>query len=146
MIATFLFVNFVFERNFDSLLLKRLEEFMPSTAILFGRLLILVGIIGYGYGMYNGNPSLTALIPAAFGLVMMILGHFAESKVNLRKHLMHVAVVIGLLGFLMPIGRILSKITDFSFTFATVMLLSMAILCLVFVLLCVKSFTTARKS
>ncbi len=119
---------------------------MPSTAILFGRLLILVGIIGYGYGMYNGNPSLTALIPAAFGLILMILGHLAVSKDNLRKHLMHVAVIVGLVGFLMPIGRIFSKISDFSLNFGTSMLLAMAILCLLFVVLCVKSFIAARKS
>jgi hypothetical protein len=119
---------------------------MPSTAILFGRLLILVGIIGYGYGMYNDNASLTAMIPAAFGLILMILGHIAASKENLRKHLMHAAVIVGVIGFLMPVGRIMSKIADFSLTFATAMLLSMAILCLVFVLLCVKSFVESRKS
>jgi hypothetical protein len=118
---------------------------MPSTAILFGRLLILVGIIGYGYGMYNDNASLTAMIPAVFGLVLMILGHLAASKENLRKHLMHAAVVVGLLGFIIPMGRILSKVSDFSLTFASTMILSMAILCLVFVLLCVKSFIAARK-
>jgi hypothetical protein len=119
---------------------------MPSTAILFGRLLIFVGIIGYGYGMYNDNPSLTAMIPAVFGLVLMILGHLAKSKDNIRKHLMHVAVVVGLIGFLMPVGRIVSKISDFSFTFATAMLLSMATLCLLFVIFCVKSFIAARKN
>jgi hypothetical protein len=119
---------------------------MPSTAILFGRLLILVGIIGYGYGMYNNNASLTAMIPAVFGLILMLLGHLAKSKENIRKHLMHVAVIVGLIGFLMPVGRIMSKISEFSFTFATAMLLSMAILCLVFVLLCVKSFVESRKS
>jgi hypothetical protein len=119
---------------------------MPSTAILFGRLLIILGIIGYGYGMYNANASPTALIPAIFGLILMILGHFAKSKENLRKHLMHAAVVVGLLGFIMPIGRILSKISDFSLSFATSMLLAMAILCLTFVILCVNSFIAARKA
>ncbi len=135
---------------FGNIVLIQLFNFvrrnMPSTAILFGRLLILVGIIGYGYGMYNANASLTAMIPAVFGLVLMLLGHLAKSKENIRKHLMHLAVIVGLVGFLMPAGRILSKISDFSLNFATSMLLSMAILCFLFVVLCVKSFIAARKS
>ena len=38
---------------------------MPSTAIVSGILLILVGIAGYAIGVVNDNASLTAMIPAA---------------------------------------------------------------------------------
>ena len=119
---------------------------MPNTSILFGRLLIILGIIGYGYGMYAGNASPTALIPAGFGLILMILGHVSKAKENLRKHLMHVAVLVGLLGFIIPTWRILSKISDFSLSFASVMLISMAVICLAFVVLCVQSFISARQA
>lgn len=119
---------------------------MPNTAILFGRLLILLGIIGYGYGIYVGNASLTALIPAIFGLVLMVLGHISNAKENLRKHLMHVAVLVGLVGFIVPLVRIVPKLGDFQFTFAAAMLISMSLLCLAFVGLCVKSFIDARRS
>ena len=119
---------------------------MPNIAILFGRLLILLGIIGYGYGMYTGNASLTALIPAGFGLVLMILGHASNARENLRKHLMHVAVLVGVIGFAIPTWRILSKISEFSLTFASAMLISMAVLCLAFVVLCVNSFVNARRA
>lgn len=119
---------------------------MPTTAILFGRLLIILGIIAYGYGIYSGNASPTALIPAGFGLILLILGHLSNAKENLRKHLMHVAVLVGLIGFIIPIWRLLSKISDFSLTFASTILISMAVICLVFVLLCVKSFIDARKA
>lgn len=119
---------------------------MPTTAIWFGRLLILLGIIGYGYGYTSGSASLTSLIPAGFGLILMVLGHISAAKESLRKHLMHVAVLVGLLGFLIPAGRILSKISDFSLTFASMMLISMAVICLAFVVLCVKSFIDARRS
>ena len=118
---------------------------MPTTSVWFGRLLIILGLIGYGYGLYNGNASPTALIPAIFGVILMILGHLAQSKENLRKHLMHGAVIVGLLGFILPLGRILSNISNFSLTFASTMLISMALLCLVFVILCVKSFMDARR-
>jgi hypothetical protein len=119
---------------------------MPNIAILFGRLLIILGIIGYGYGMYAGNASPTALIPAGFGLILMILGHVSKAKENLRKHLMHVAVLVGLIGFLVPAWRIVSKLNDFSLSFASVMLISMALICLAFVVLCVKSFINARQA
>ncbi len=119
---------------------------MPTTAILFGRLLILLGIIGYGYGFYSGNASPTALIPAGFGLILMILGHLSNAKENLRKHLMHVAVLIGVIGFAIPAWRILSKISDFSLTFTSTMLILMAVICLTFVALCVKSFSNARQN
>jgi hypothetical protein len=119
---------------------------MPSTSVWFGRLLIILGLVGYGYGLYNGNASPTALIPAVFGVILMILGHIAQSKENLRKHLMHGAVIVGLLGFILPLGRIFSNISNFSLTFASTMLISMSVICLLFVILCVKSFIEARKN
>jgi hypothetical protein len=119
---------------------------MPSTAITFGILLILVGLIGYGYGLMTGSASFTALIPAAFGVVLAILGFAANANENLRKHIMHAAVLVGLVGFLIPAWRIFSKIGDFTLNFASAMLISMALICLVFVALCVKSFIDARRS
>ena len=118
---------------------------MPSTAIWFGRLLILVGAVGYGYGFYNGNASFTALIPAAFGIVLMLLGHLASNE-SMRKHLMHAAVVVALLGFILPFGRIMSKISEFTLNAAAVSQLAMAIICLIFVVLAVRSFIAARAS
>lgn len=119
---------------------------MPYTAIKFGRVLVLIGIIGYAFGYYNGYASPTALIPAVFGAVLMILGYVARAKDNLRKHLMHVAVIIGLLGFLASAGRLLSKITEISMSAAVVSQIAMAAVCLIFVLVCVKSFMNARSN
>jgi hypothetical protein len=82
---------------------------MPKTALWSGRLLILVGIIGYAYGLYIGAASLTAFIPAAFGVVLMALGYMAGSVESMRKHLMHLAVIIGLLGFLAALGGCSAK-------------------------------------
>jgi hypothetical protein len=119
---------------------------MPSTSVWFGRLLVLLGIIGYSYGLFNGNASPTALIPAFFGAVLMLLGHLAQSKESLRKHLMHGAVLIGLVGFLITAGRLLSKIGDLSMSAAVISQAVMSLLCLVFVILCVKSFIDTRKN
>ena len=119
---------------------------MPNTAISIGRLLVALGIAGYGYGMYNGNPSLTAFIPAAFGIVLMICGHLSTAKESWRKHLMHLAVIFALLGFILPVGRLVSKFSDLTLSAAVVSQLFMAVLCLVFVVLGVRSFAAARQN
>jgi hypothetical protein len=119
---------------------------MPNYAIWFGRLLVLVGIIGYAYGMYNGNASLTALIPAVFGIVLMVLGHISQAKEPMRKLLMHVAMLLGALGFLLPAGRLLSKIGEISMNAAVISQIAMAAICLIFVILGIRSFIDARRS
>lgn len=120
---------------------------MPSTAITFGRILILIGVAGYLYGMFMSEyASLTALIPAAFGIILLVLGHISKAKDNLRKHLMHVAVLVGLLGFLASAGRLISKISEITLSAAYISQIAMALTCLAFVILCVRSFIEARKS
>ncbi|MET0753775.1 MAG: hypothetical protein ABWZ66_10400 [Pyrinomonadaceae bacterium] len=118
---------------------------MPSTSIACGALLILVGIIGYVYGMTNNAASVTALIPAFFGIVLVMLGILAMLIENIRKHLMHAAVIIGLIGFIVPFGRLLSKISSITLSAAVISQIAMALICLVFVILCVKSFIDARR-
>jgi preprotein translocase subunit Sss1 len=119
---------------------------MPSTAIACGILLILIGIIGYVYGMMNGNASPTALIPAAFGLILAILGAAARAKESLRMHLMHAAVLVGLIGFVIPAWRVLSNLGNLSLSAAVILQIAMALVSLIFVILCVKSFIAARRS
>jgi hypothetical protein len=119
---------------------------MPSTSIYSGGLLILLGIFGYGYGLTTEKASVTALIPAFFGILMVIFGLIANSKENLRKHLMHASVLVALLGFLASGGRLLSKFSDISVTMAYVSQILMALICLIFVILSVNSFIAARKS
>lgn len=119
---------------------------MPNISIICGSLLVIIGFIGYGYGLMNENASLTALIPAAFGFVLEILGFVAKSSEPLRKQLMHAAVIVALLGFIMTAGRLLMKISTFSLGAAALSQLSMAIVCLVFVVLAVRSFIAARSN
>lgn len=119
---------------------------MPSAAIVSGILLILLGIIGYVFSLFDGNTSLTALIPAAFGLILAGLGYAAKSKEDLRKHLMHAAVLVALLGFLIPAWRIFSQISRVILSLAIISQFAMALICLVFVILSVKSFIDARRS
>ena len=109
-------------------------------------LLSLIGIAGYAYGMMNGNASLTALIPSAFGTVLEGLGFVAKSNEGLRKHLMHAAVLVALIGFLATAGRLASKFSELTMTPAIVAQIAMAAVCLIFVVLAVGSFIAARRS
>lgn len=117
---------------------------MPATSVIFGIMLIAVGAAGYIYAMQNGNASMTALIPAAFGLVLALAGAAAMAMENLRKHLMHLASAVALLGFILTAGRLLMKIGDLEWSPAVMSQMSMAAICLVFVLLAVRSFAAAR--
>ena len=119
---------------------------MPSTAIVSGILLILVGIAGYAIGVVNDNASLTAMIPAAFGLLLLILGFVAKSRENLRKHLMHAAVLVGLLGFIIPTARLVSGWSKLSVSPAVLSQALMGLICLFFVILSIQSFVNARRN
>jgi prolipoprotein diacylglyceryltransferase len=123
---------------------------MPSTSIIFGALLILLGILSYVYVLTTPNPSPTALIPAFFGIVLVLLGVVARAKENLRKHLMHAAVIVALLGFLGTVSSFLKIPSLFEGTaarpVAVVAQLITAIICLVFIILSVRSFIDARKN
>jgi len=119
---------------------------MPTTSITSGVLLILVGIAGYAFSLIDGNKSWTALIPAAFGVLLVALGAAARSNEGLRKHLMHAAVLIGLVGFLIPAWRLVSRFNDLTVSLAVLSQAAMALICLFFGILCVQSFITARRN
>ena len=76
----------------------------------------------------------------------MIFGFIAKSNENLRKHVMHAAVLAALVGFLIPAYRVLSRIGDFTMNLANFSQIAMALICLVFVILSVKSFIDARRN
>ncbi|MEI6416520.1 MAG: hypothetical protein WCO92_02235, partial [Verrucomicrobiota bacterium] len=69
---------------------------MSSLSIIFGLLLNIIGLVGF-FG--TGSTHYTALIPCALGLLLIISGLIAR-KENLRRHAMHVAVLVAFLGFL----------------------------------------------
>ena len=118
---------------------------MPTTAIICGVLLILIGLAGYVNGVTTGHASLTALIPALIGVVLAILGVLSAMKENLRKTLMHVAVVVALVGFIATAGRLVSRLSEMTASPAVLSQVSTALICLAFVILAIRSFAAARR-
>lgn len=119
---------------------------MPNTAILCGILLILIGGVGYAVASSHGNASVTALIPAFFGVAIAALGAASRALEGMRKHLMHVAVLLGLLGFIATAVMLLRRIGEFTASPAILAQAAMCIVCLAFVILCVRSFIAARRN
>ncbi len=122
---------------------------MAKVTIVFGVLLIILGLTGY-FGTGHVHP--TALIPSGFGLLLTILGLLANTEDARRRMLfMHIAVTLSLLGFLATAKAIFQNVQllqgkSFPFPTAVESKAAMAVLCLVFVLLCVRSFIAARKA
>lgn len=120
---------------------------MPLMTIVYAALLIILGVVGY---FATGQTSITAMIPAFFGVVVLVVGLIAL-KDNLRKHAMHAAAVLGLLGIIGTFSG-LTKIPtligggDLERPQAVASQAIMALLSLAFVLLCIKSFMDARRN
>ena len=120
---------------------------MARITIGFGIVLIILGVGSY-FG--TGRESITAMIPAFFGVPLLILGVLAL-KPAARKIAMHIAVVLGLLGIAGTVRGLLqlpAVVTggEVERPAAVVVQSVMALLCLVFVVLCVRSFIHARRS
>ena len=118
---------------------------MPLTAVVCGLLLIGVGILGYT--LSDAENPVTALIPAGWGILLLIPALIALAKESARKHAMHAAATVGLIGFLLAGGRLAMVLAKGGgSTLGQISLGAMAVICLVFVILCVKSFIDARRS
>lgn len=120
---------------------------MATTTIGFGVVLIILGVGGY---ILSDMVSPTALIPAAFGLLLVVFGVLARNDKR-RKLAMHIAVTVGLLGFLGTVSGLIDLPTLISGGTvarpgAVISKSIMAALMAVYVAMCVKSFIDARRS
>ena len=115
---------------------------MAALSILFGLLLSLLGVLLYTMAE---SKSITALIPAFFGVALIVLG-FLAFKENRRKHAMHGAALLGLIGLGFPAYRVVNGVMEGKdWTLATTGQTAMAALCGLFLFMCVKSFIDARR-
>jgi predicted transporter len=121
---------------------------MAKPTILISLILIGIGIYGYTQSEPkedSGKKSPTALIPAFFGAPILLCGVLALDEKK-RKHAMHAGATLGLLGFIGSASRLPSTLGKEEVNqLALFSQGSMALLCLIFVGLCVRSFVMARK-
>ncbi len=140
---------------------------MTNQTLICGLALIVIGAFGYIQGQESAQkdydaqieaqksdatiePKMkdvkTALIPAAFGGLLILCAVGVILKPDLRKHIMHLAAVIGVLGL---VGGFVPLIRAGDFDVAKPAArngLLMALICAIFVYFCVQSFIEARKA
>jgi hypothetical protein len=112
---------------------------------------MLTGLVltALGVGFYFGTDrvSWTALIPAFFGVPLLVLGILALRE-RLLKHTMHAAAALGLIGFLG--GAVMAVLgvakSEGELGNATIEQGLLALVCAVFVGLCVRSFIVVRRN
>lgn len=121
---------------------------MAKLTIGFGVLLMVVGVAGY---VLTGSTHPTALIPTWIGVVLAVCGGLALTEDAKRRALwMHVAVTVGLLGFLGTIKSAvdvirLSRGAYFEHPIAVEEKAATCLICMIFVAFCVRSFVEARR-
>ncbi len=118
--------------------------------MLFGAVLILLGL---GVFTTVGAHAPTSLIPAYFGVLLVIFGALANTEdVKRRKLWMHLAVAIGLVGFVFPFARSIGGTVRLLQGAAVLRPLAveesmaMALICLVYTVLCVRWFIANRRN
>lgn len=122
---------------------------MAKMSLVFG---VLLAILGVGSYLGTGSQHPTALIPLWFGLALGLFGFLAISPNESRRKLfMHINVTIGLIGFL---GAAIQAIREFGHArslgispnyIAIGAQSAMALILLIYVLMCVRSFIEARR-
>ncbi len=112
---------------------------VAKLTIAFAGVLI---VLGFACFAATGMEHKTALIPVLVGLLMEPAGVLALIKPNLRMHAMHMAVLVGLLGFIAGVGGLIARRPS---GIALFEMLAMTLICGLFVALCVMSFISARK-
>ena len=123
---------------------------MARITIVFG---VLLALLGAGFFFATVPHAPTSLIPLYFGAVLIVLGALAMTDDAKRRMLfMHIAVTLGLVGFLFPLVRAAKGAVQMLQGVAVAHPLAieeqmlMALLCLVFTGLCVRSFIAARRA
>ena len=112
---------------------------MENVAMIYGIFLIVWGI---GVTILSDSQSITSLIPAIFGLPILISSFIAKKFPNKKKVLMHIVVLIGMIIFLG--GLIQGDI--FTNIWASSSKLMMLISGMLFTIFCIKSFIYNRKN
>ena len=117
---------------------------MPKTTLIFAVLLIALGVGAFAISSGDGSPSRTALLPAYLGAALAVLGGLALAFDGARKHIMHVAAVIALLGALAPAGVLVARGSAMS-PLALGVNVGMLALSAGLLVLMVRSFIAARR-
>lgn len=120
---------------------------MTTVVRTVGAALVVLGVAAY---VLTGADSITALLPAFLGAPIGLLGILAGRE-SLRRHAIHGALVLALLGLFGTLGNLVelpALLTggDVERPVAVVASTVTALLCLGLLVLGIRSFAAARRS
>ena len=121
---------------------------MGKLTMFFGVLLVALGVTAY---LLTDSMHRSQLAPAVLGVVLFLCGVLANTENSKRRMLwMHVAVTLGLLGFLASGALVVMTFVwahgePFVEPLTVESREAMCVVCAIFVGLCVRSFIAARR-
>jgi hypothetical protein len=120
---------------------------VPLIVFVFGLLLTGLGLLAYFVFATPEDHSWTALIPAFWGVPIILCAIASLMSKKIRKHAMHLVAILSLLGVLAPLGRLIPMSIENGFTFDSKSFtqIAMCVLCAFLLLVVVKSFIAARR-
>lgn len=113
---------------------------MAKVTQVVGFLLVAIGVVAY---IATNFASVTALLPAVMGLVIGVLGVVAARREAARRHAIHAALVVALLGLLGSLQP-LSGLTEAKP--AAITSLIAVIVLAAYLVMGVRSFMAARRA
>lgn len=115
---------------------------MQRFTIIISLLLLALGLVAYFLFASGDERSVTALIPAFFGIPLLVCGLIGS------KHAMHAAMVFAVLGVVAPLGRLIPVSIKNGFTLDSKSgtMLGMTVLCLILLVFGIRSFIAVRKA
>jgi hypothetical protein len=113
---------------------------MPKATLVFAALLIALGA-----GAFAISGSRTALLPAFVGGALAVLAGLSLAFAGARRHLMHVAAVVALLGAAAPAAALAIRAAQMS-PLALGVNVGMLALSAALLAMMVRSFIAARRS
>jgi uncharacterized membrane protein len=124
---------------------ERSDMSMTAVTGLVGAVLAVLGLVGY---FASGRASLTALIPTAVGVLLLVCAYLARREAW-HRHAIHAALVIALVGAagsLMNVVKIADLFTGTAERpLAIVVSTIMFVLLVAYLVLGIRSFVRARR-
>jgi hypothetical protein len=120
---------------------------MLRLTFVIGGILTVLGVVAY---FATGAASVTALIPTFIGVLLLVCGAIASRGESARKHAIHAALVVallGALGSLMQVAKLGDVIAGTAQRPAAVIVSTvMFVLLVLYIVMGVRSFIAARKA
>ena len=124
------------------------DQTMKNLAFLCSAILIVLGLLGYfaWEALGASKQSFTAMIPAIFGIGMLVGAVIANKNTKVG---MHIAVLFSLLGALAGLGRLIPSMAKGSLDWgatSTYLILIMTAVTIFFTVMAGRSVIAARKA